>query len=413
MVLSPKVAASLSLPGSCFILVETLLDYQESRRTEQRSTTPMQRALAGMSLVDILSSLAWFIGTWAAPEDSGALYATGNQNTCRAQGFLLQVAIGAPLYNAALILYYILTIKYNWTSQEIFRIEPWIHAFIWIWCIGTSIVALGRDLVHYIGPICWIADPPECWLEQIPDGVKCGAAKKYSTFMFCVPLWVCILATIYGLVAIFLALRTTVHRMSTRTIAGQHTNVMRRSVADVRAVALRAVLYSLAFILTWTASTIWSVAQWFDHYPFWISYIWTLMEPLQGFWNVLIFLNNRPQSREKLARSFKSLSRKIFVRLADAGAAPPTSSDGKNRINTSDRKIKLQSEHSSTERTSLSMGNNVALHTDRQVSVNFDTKTTEWVGNNDESSRHVIVTTVDVTHASMEDVVEGENETSL
>jgi hypothetical protein len=39
-------------------------------------------------------------------------------------------------------------------------------------------------------------------------------------------------------------------------------------------VAFRAVAYSVAFIVTWTASTIWSVAQWFDYYPFWVSYTW-------------------------------------------------------------------------------------------------------------------------------------------
>ena len=55
----------------------------------------MKRALVGMSCGDILSSVGWFLSTWAAPVDSGAPYVAGNEKTCAFQGFLLQIAIGA------------------------------------------------------------------------------------------------------------------------------------------------------------------------------------------------------------------------------------------------------------------------------------------------------------------------------
>ena len=185
MALSPKVAASLSIPGSAWILYQTILDAR-SGRNATTTTTPMQRALAGMSIVDIFSSLAWLASTWAAPDpESGALYAAGNPATCRAQGVLLQVAIGAPMYNGALILYFLLTIKYQWTHAQIQRyLEPWIHAVIWLWCIGTSVTVAAMDLLHFIGPVCWIADPLECWNEEIPPGIECGRAKRFSTFFF-------------------------------------------------------------------------------------------------------------------------------------------------------------------------------------------------------------------------------------
>lgn len=292
--LTPKVTASLSIPGSLFILVETWLD---SRRL---GTSPMQRALAGMSVIDVLSSAAWFLSTWAAPKDSGALYASGNQASCRFQGFLLQVAIGAPMYNGALIFYYLLTIKYQWTNEQLIKIEPYVHIIIWLWCIGTSVWVLVLDLLHYIGPVCWVSNPPECLLEDIPDGVDCEKALPYSMAVFCIPVWIFISLTIYALFEIYLSVRKTVQKMSSRTIAGTQVNSLNRSTKNVHAVAIRGLLYSISFVITWTPSTIWNIAQFFDYFPFWISYLWALLEPLQGLWNFCIFCYNRPHSRRKI-----------------------------------------------------------------------------------------------------------------
>jgi hypothetical protein len=295
MAISPKVASSLSIPGSFFIIYESILDYRNGK-----GSSGMKRALVGMSCVDILSSIGWFLSTWAAPVESGAPYAAGNERTCAFQGFLLQIAIGAPLYNGALVLYYLLVIKYQWSNAQLLKLEPYLHAFIWIWCLGTSIVLLSLHLLNFIGPVCWVADPPECYGDAPP--LSCGNAKYFATAFFCVPLWIVILMTIYALCNIFFTVRGSVRRMSKYDLNGTRMHSMSRSSNNVKQVASRAVLYSVAFIITWTASTIWSIAQFFDYYPFWSSYLWTLLEPLQGFWNFLIFLHNRPQSKNKIKR---------------------------------------------------------------------------------------------------------------
>lgn len=224
----------------------------------------MKRFLVGMSFADILSSIGWFLSTWAAPVESGVPFAAGNDRTCSFQGFLLQIAICAPLYNGALVLNYLLVIKYKWTNAQLLKLEPYLHAFIWIWGLGTSIVLLAMHLFNLIYPVCWISPPAECYGDSPPS--SCGNSKYFATAFFCVPLWIAILMTIYALGNIYWTVRSTTRRMSKYSMG---MSSMKRSSRNVKEVASRAVLYSVAFVITWTASTIWSVAQFFDYYPFW------------------------------------------------------------------------------------------------------------------------------------------------
>ena len=98
LALTPKFTASLSIPCSIFLLYEIYCDHK------RMGTNSIQRVLVGMSIVDILASSAWFLSTWAVPEGSFA-YAAGNEASCNFQGFLLQLAIRAPLYNCSLALH--------------------------------------------------------------------------------------------------------------------------------------------------------------------------------------------------------------------------------------------------------------------------------------------------------------------
>ena len=67
-----------------------------------------------MSVVDIASSIANFVGPWAANEDKARelglpplLFGSdkGTQATCSAQGFFLQLGLAAPLYNVSQVVY--------------------------------------------------------------------------------------------------------------------------------------------------------------------------------------------------------------------------------------------------------------------------------------------------------------------
>jgi hypothetical protein len=83
----PKVGASLSIPSSLFIIWECISDHRKGKGAA------IQRALVGMSAVDVCASFAWFLSTWAVPEGTAPL-AQGNAASCNFQGFLLQLAVG-------------------------------------------------------------------------------------------------------------------------------------------------------------------------------------------------------------------------------------------------------------------------------------------------------------------------------
>ena len=144
----PKVTSSLSIPCSVAIIYEVVSDHRKGR-----GTNSIQRVLVGMSIVDILASSAWFLSTWATPKENGWPYAVGNQASCNYQGFLLQIAIGAPLYNSSLALFYTLIIKLRWSDKQIWRIEKWVHSFILTFTVGTSFLLLFLEQYNQVGAV--------------------------------------------------------------------------------------------------------------------------------------------------------------------------------------------------------------------------------------------------------------------
>ena len=94
--------------------------------------------------------------------------------------------------------------------------------------------------------------------------------------------------------------------------------------------AAQAILYSVSFFITWMPSTIWSVSHWFGATGVGFDLAAVICEPLQGFWNMLIFIRSRPRSQAKLARVFGKcfgLCLNMLPKLADEDALA-TNSDG-------------------------------------------------------------------------------------
>jgi hypothetical protein len=263
-----------------------------------------------MSIVDICASFAWFLSTWAVPADSGFAYASGNVTSCNFQGFLLQLAIGAPLYNSSLALFYLMVIKYNWTNEMLVCIEKVVHAFVLIFAVGTSIALLPLKQYNHVGAVCWVVGTPQgCGHStNIPSDIPCKRgdyAYLYGLLLFYGPLWVCVLLCIFFMIIIFFEVKKTHERLSRY---GHQRHRLSRSGSDTKLVASQSLLYTLSFFITWTPSTIWSVAHWFNISAPWLDICSATIEPLQGFINLLVFVRRRPRSQEKI----RSVLRKIL-----------------------------------------------------------------------------------------------------
>lgn len=195
-------------------------------------------------------------------------------------------------------------IKYEWTNRALLKVERWVHVALWAWALGTSSMAAGLGYLNLVGPVCWISDPPECYSDPVPADTTC---RLLAVLAFCLPPWITIVLTIYGVVTIYFEVKTKTRNLDKYQLRGSGVEIhsRRRSSSDIRKVAIRAVLYSIAFIITWTPSTIYSVGEFFRNvwYPFWESYLWTIFEPLQGFWNALIFCYNDQKVRSRYSGS--------------------------------------------------------------------------------------------------------------
>ncbi|KAG7355032.1 hypothetical protein IV203_004388 [Nitzschia inconspicua] len=300
LALVPKFTSSFSIPCSIAIIWEVLSDHRRGR-----GTTSIQRVLVGMSVVDICASSAWFLSTWAVPKESGWAFAAGNKATCDFQGFLLQMAIGAPLYNSSLALFYTLIIKLRWSDKELIRIERWIHGFILSFTIGTSFLMLFLKQYNQIGAVCWIiGDPPDCGNSSYrPGDVPCERgnwAWIYGVALFYGPLWICVIACVVSMIILYHEVKQTLQRASLYTTSYGATHSLGRSGNNSNKVAVQAMLYSLTFLLTWMPSTLWSIAHWYQWSHFALDMVAATAEPLQGFWNFLIFLRSRPETVRKI-----------------------------------------------------------------------------------------------------------------
>ena len=87
----PMLSGFLSLLGSGWIIVEVVT-------TKVKLHTVYNRLLLGMSIVDVLASIAYMFSTIPIPADTVDVdWAFGTIRTCTVQGFFVQLGIISPI----------------------------------------------------------------------------------------------------------------------------------------------------------------------------------------------------------------------------------------------------------------------------------------------------------------------------
>jgi len=278
----PKLTGVLGFTGSAIIIAEIVATHRRGRGN------PILRALLGMSVFYLLDAFAWTMSTWLVPESSGFAFAAGSVTSCAFQGFWLQAVIAGPLYNAVMALYFYLVSCKDKDSDYLATIEKFIHGIVLLFALGTSFAFLGMNQYNHIGAVCWVnGSPPQCGHSTFdfnPD-VACERgdyAWLYGMILFYLPLWICILLLVFFNASIY------------SNLTEQH------SQAEAKWVAQQAFLYFGAFCITWAPSTVWSAMHYKSGGHFALDLMAGICEPLAGFWNLLIFLSNRPTLRKNI-----------------------------------------------------------------------------------------------------------------
>uniref|UniRef100_A0A7S1Y7A8 G-protein coupled receptors family 1 profile domain-containing protein n=1 Tax=Grammatophora oceanica TaxID=210454 RepID=A0A7S1Y7A8_9STRA len=256
---------------------------------------------------------------------------------CNAVGFLTHLAIGVAGYNAALSIYYFLTICWRMKAEVLARlVEPILHGTILVYIFGTATASVLLELfnVDECGLMCYIAPfPYNCIDDEDVDCIRGEESESYIwwfTFMelilFFAIIFIC-QASIYWYV------RRTIRRIRRYSFDGRTSTAgsgsscisrmcMKKSRGEgalsdqnkkLREVALQSGLYLAVFAVTWLPFTLTRLAHMF-HVPFvhnnfvLFAFIIAVTFPLQGFLNFLVFLRpvyNKYRASNKEATMFR------------------------------------------------------------------------------------------------------------
>ena len=149
--LFPRIPGLLSILGSTGILLH-IANSQRNLRAGQKLPRPSyHRMLALLSSVDIVTSLAWtVVGRLAVPV--GPHGGFGTVATCTCQGFLATVGIMMTLlYNAALMIQFVATIRYGVTDRTLVRrYEPVLHSIALLFPLTLGLLGLFWQIYHPI-----------------------------------------------------------------------------------------------------------------------------------------------------------------------------------------------------------------------------------------------------------------------
>jgi len=315
----PHVTGLLSLLGSCSILYDIWID------RKRKLKKPYYRILLGMSCADAITSFWLGLSTWPIPRGTEGVYgASGNTQTCTAQGFFVQLMVLSPCYNLNLSVYYLLLGKYQLTEEQIStRYERYMHGFSLLVGFGFAILGLPLTLYNNANLWCWIAAyPSNCEDNSGHHGdVPCERGHNAWLFRWLIfygPVWIVIIAVTMSIIMLTKSVKTDEKRIiemqkqirSRRPSFSQdqinlsgavnsevqpgasaptalfETHRLERS----RQIFLQALFYLGVFYITWLFATINRMHQLITGASsFTLTILHSIFAPLQGFLNFVVY----------------------------------------------------------------------------------------------------------------------------
>ena len=344
---TPRISAFCSLVGSVLILNDIWWQSpQQGRLQRQRSNSSRRFANSGnnktvyhwlmtsISIFDMFGSMAWFFSTWPIPKGQASIYgASGNEATCKAQGFFMQLGITGPFLFVALSTYYTLTIRYNVRES---RIDKWKYYFLAppiIAGITLAFVALPKYKSIYL--LCHLRPMKLIGTRDPHDSM--------IPYVVMLPIVLALLTSMVAMCLTYYHVRKTdqaAHRWRFKTHRAppsptttttnssnlmqynssrhasnstrQRTSAPSSSPSLTNAVFWQFALYVTSFLMTWPIYFFAVLDAIQPGYVFWIFLV--ILQPLQGFWNALAYY------RPTLAQAYQQWKRKRQAVVANAAA---------------------------------------------------------------------------------------------
>ena len=313
------VSASISILGSLMLLFMIFRSHDKLRST-------LHRLLFGLTISDLISSIAMAFASTLSPPEHIGWNSFGNMTLCRIQGFLhFYGHIAAPLYNCSLCIYYLIEIKYTSLNSHIKGIEILMH-------LGPTMIALTFTTaivsiygVHPEVTNCYAGAtyPFEC---KFNPEIECSGDMKGRTALtitYLLLLYAFVPVTIFtSMTAIYREVATQEVRMNQFRYSfsrrGSHS-AQRNTVAARN----RATAYSIAWLLTWgmmflITLMIMITGEEAGGTPFFMALMHYILFPLQGLFNFIVYIYPRLTARmRRQDRQEVSLPCRFWLSLKD------------------------------------------------------------------------------------------------
>lgn len=249
----------------------------------------------GLSFANIFYVIARIFSTFAAPKGTlGLYYSSGNQATCDAQGFIVQLGMTQPLYTACLCVNYLLVIKYSKSEEYLAKyLEPYMHVVsVGYPLIGACICLKLRYFNN--GPMgCWIGSyPMDC---DIRDKSTCIRGQGYHVVLWAFSgtiLATALIIVVSCMLATVLHVRNRMRVMNHRFSFGQSQISRSRNLdKQYRLVTKQALLYVGTFVMVWAFEYIFRIARQIrGKSTINLLIPEQVFNPMQGFFNFIIYL---------------------------------------------------------------------------------------------------------------------------
>jgi hypothetical protein len=175
----PRISGTLSLLGSLYIVVDVVKRYAKKKKLPRNTGTvqsrPVYDSIVGiMASCDAMFSVCWILSTAPAYKSevhggpSGIYGAFGTQESCRLQGFFVQLSgIASLFYNVVLAFYYLLVIVYSVREERIKKYSFFLLTPPIILAVVLAVKGWRFYTSAYL--ICTIPPPPQAqrWRETI------------------------------------------------------------------------------------------------------------------------------------------------------------------------------------------------------------------------------------------------------
>ena len=330
-------------------------------------STTFHRILMALSVSDATSSFWMMLATVPVPTSArGYIWnPMGNVHSCNTQGFFLYLGImAAPLYNCSLCLYYLAVVKYNKKDAYIrAKLEPYLLA---IPAAITLILATTILSLRSFNPIlthCWVAEGEPylceeglgvCW--ERGEGTRTLFSVTVAGLFTLLPCVIVVTMTImykaakkneeklskYGVGALRVranlgnppddtnvkhgllrSFKASWKRFSTKNSPGTNGTRSNNAKKQSRVIFEKALLYSIAYFATYIFVFVNSMYYWVGReVPFGLDMASSIIFPLQGFFNFVVFMYPRVKSARKKTK--KGLFQSFWTALKSRG-------DKKNR----------------------------------------------------------------------------------